>query len=70
MESRHLLRSLLVCGYCHVRLYGHTTGVAGKSRRYLCARKESLGQYPQPCPGRTLSTGFCQFKKVAGRLEI
>jgi hypothetical protein len=36
-------------------MQGHTTGVAGQSRWHLCSRKESLRNYPKPCPGRTLS---------------
>jgi site-specific DNA recombinase len=56
----YLLRSLLVCAYCNLRMHGHTTGVAGKSRRYLCSRKESLRNYPKPCPGRTLSADMIE----------
>jgi site-specific DNA recombinase len=48
----YLLKGLAVCGYCQLRLGGHT-GTA-RRRRYLCSRKESLHVSLHPCPGRTV----------------
>ncbi|HEV2663808.1 MAG TPA: recombinase family protein [Blastocatellia bacterium] len=51
-RHEYLLRGLLVCGCCQVRMYGVSNhGV----RRYQCSRKETLRVSPEPCPNRTLS---------------
>src|SRR5262245_11882810 len=51
-RHEYLLRGLLVCGCCRVRMYG----VCGHgSRRYQCPRKDTLRISPEPCPNRTVS---------------
>lgn len=50
----YLLKGLLVCGYCHLRMLGHAGNPTRRRRRYLCSRKETLRVNPQPCPNRTV----------------
>lgn len=49
-RHEYLLRSLLVCGCCGLRMHGvcDRNGV----RRYQCSGKESLRSSPTPCPSR------------------
>jgi len=51
-RHEYLLRGLLVCGCCQVRMYGVSNH---GMRRYQCPRKETLRVSPEPCPNRTLS---------------
>jgi site-specific DNA recombinase len=38
----YLLKGLLVCGYCQLRMLGHAGNAKSRRRRYLCSRKETL----------------------------
>lgn len=51
----YLLRSLLVCGHCQVRLTGRAGSLLKPQIRYGCPRKSSLRAPLNPCPGRSVS---------------
>lgn len=51
----YLLRSLLVCGHCQVRLTGRAGSHLKPQIRYSCPRKSSLRAPLDPCPGRSVS---------------
>ncbi len=48
----YLLKSLLVCGHCNLRMIGN--GGTKRNCRYMCSRKESLRVHSEPCRGRTV----------------
>ena len=50
----YLLKGLLICGCCQLRMIGHAGIPATRHRRYLCTRKETLHTRPQRCPYRTV----------------
>lgn len=50
----YLLKGLLVCGCCQLRMIGHAGIPATRKRRYLCTQKETLHTRPQRCPNRTV----------------
>ena len=50
----YLLKGLLVCGHCQLRMLGHAGNSVSRRRRYLCSHKETLRVNPEPCPGRTV----------------
>ena len=50
----YLLKGLLVCGCCQLRMIGHAGIPATRKRRYLCTQKETLHSRPQRCPNRTV----------------
>ena len=51
----YLLRSLLVCGHCQVRMTGRAGSLLKPQIRYCCPRKASLRAPLDPCPGHSLS---------------
>ena len=50
----YLLKGLLVCGRCQLRMLGHAGDPVRRKRRYLCSRKGTLHAGPKPCPNRTV----------------
>ena len=50
----YLLKGLLVCGCCQLRMIGHAGILTSRKRRYLCTQKETLHTRPQRCPNRTV----------------
>lgn len=50
----YLLKGLLVCGCCNLRMLGHAGDPVRRRRRYLCSRKETLHAGAKPCPNRTV----------------
>ena len=51
----YLLRSLLVCGHCQVRMTGRAGSLQTPRIRYDCPRKAALRAPLERCPGRGLS---------------
>jgi site-specific DNA recombinase len=51
----YLLRSLLVCGHCQVRLTGRAGPRLKPRIHYSCPRKSSLRAPLDPCPGRSVA---------------
>ena len=51
----YLLRSLLVCGHCQVRMSGRSGSLRAPRQSYVCPRKSLLYAAFNPCPGRSLS---------------
>src|SRR5262249_30910182 len=49
----YLLKGLLVCGCCQLRMHGHAGIPATRIRRYLCSHKESQ-HAGSKCPNRTV----------------
>lgn len=49
----YLLKGLLVCGCCQLRMHGHAGIPATRIRRYLCSHKESHHAGAK-CPNRTV----------------
>ena len=49
----YLLKGLLVCGLCQLRMIGHAGVPATRIRRYLCSHKESH-HAGSKCPNRTV----------------
>jgi site-specific DNA recombinase len=49
----YLLKGLLVCGCCQLRMHGHAGIPATRIRRYLCSHKESH-HAGSKCPNRTV----------------
>ena len=52
-KFEYLLKGLLVCGCCQLRMHGHAGIPATRIRRYLCSHKESHHAGPK-CPNRTV----------------
>ncbi len=50
----YLLKGLLVCGHCQLRMLGNAGNPKLRNRRYLCSRKETLRINPTICPNRTV----------------
>ena len=50
----YLLKGLLVCGCCQLRMLGHAGDPIRRKRRYLCSHKESHHSGPTICPNRTV----------------
>jgi site-specific DNA recombinase len=53
-KHEYLLKGLLVCGCCQLRMIGHAGLPVTRKRRYLCTQKETLHTRPQRCPNRTV----------------
>ena len=53
-KHNYLLKGLLVCGCCQLRMLGHAGDPAKRKRRYLCSHKESHHAGPKTCPNRTV----------------
>jgi site-specific DNA recombinase len=53
-KHEYLLKGLLVCGCCQLRMLGHAGDPVRRKRRYLCSRKETLHAGPKSCPNRTV----------------
>jgi site-specific DNA recombinase len=49
----YLLKGLLICGCCQLRMHGHAGIPATRIRRYLCSHKESH-HAGSKCPNRTV----------------
>src|SRR5215813_8583741 len=49
----YLLKGLLICGCCQLRMHGHAGDPARRNRRYLCSHKESQ-HAGSKCPNRTV----------------
>jgi site-specific DNA recombinase len=49
----YLLKGLLICGCCQLRMHGHAGVPATRIRRYLCSHKESH-HAGSKCPNRTV----------------
>ena len=56
----YLLKGLLVCGCCQLRMLGHAGDPVRRKRRYLCSRKETLHAGPKPCPNRTVQADIIE----------
>jgi len=54
-QHDYLLRSLLVCGHCQVRMTGRAGSRLKPQIRYYCPRQSSLRAPLDPCPGRSLA---------------
>jgi site-specific DNA recombinase len=54
-QHDYLLRSLLVCGHCQVRLVGRAGARLKPQLRYYCPRQSPLRAPLSPCPGRSVS---------------
>jgi len=50
----YLLKGLLICGCCQLRMLGHAGDPVRRQRRYLCSHKETLHPGSKPCPNRTV----------------
>ena len=50
----YLLKGLLVCGCCQLRMLGHAGDPVRRKRRYMCSLKESHHAGPKTCPNRTV----------------
>lgn len=53
-KHEYLLKGLLVCGHCHLRMLGHAGDPHKRQRRYLCSHKESHHAGISRCPNRTV----------------
>jgi len=51
-QHDYLLKGLLVCAHCHLRMFGNAG--EGRHRRYRCSRQETLRLHPEPCSGRSV----------------
>lgn len=54
-KHEYLLRSLLVCGHCQVRLTGRAGRAAKPQPRYVCPRQRTLRAPLDPCQGRSVA---------------
>ena len=54
-QHDYLLRSLLVCGHCQVRLTGRAGSRLKPQIRYYCPRQSPLRAPLNPCPGRSVA---------------
>jgi site-specific DNA recombinase len=50
----YLLKGLLVCGCCQLRMAGHAGDPTRRQRRYICPGKQPLRPRPAICPNRTV----------------
>lgn len=55
----YLLKGLLVCGCCQLRMHGHAGNPATRIRRYLCSHKESHHAGAK-CPNRTVQADMIE----------
>jgi site-specific DNA recombinase len=51
-QHDYLLKGLLVCAHCQLRMFGNAGAV--RRRRYRCSRQETLRLHPEPCAGRSV----------------
>ncbi len=55
----YLLKGLLICGCCQLRMHGHAGIPATRIRRYLCSHKESHHAGAK-CPNRTVQADMIE----------